>query len=132
MKIRNDISTVQVLHELRQNHTVLAKQQEKLATGLKIVGAGDDASTYAISERMRANIRGLDQAVANVKTGKSMLTIASSAIDEQVGIMRQIMARTMQASDDTYSDTDRMTLNKEIRACFKNRHFRLTLPIKTA
>ena len=114
MKIRNDISTVQVLHELRQNHTVLAKQQEKLATGLKIVGAGDDASTYAISERMRANIRGLDQAVANVKTGKSMLTIASSAIDEQVGIMRQIMARTMQASDDTYSDTDRMTLNKEI------------------
>ena len=96
MKIRNDISTVQVLHELRQNHTLLAKQQEKLATGLKIVGAGDGASTYAISERMRANIRGLDQAVAKVKTGKSMLTIASSAIDEQVGIMRQIMARTMQ------------------------------------
>ena len=41
MKIRNDISTVQVLHELRQNHTVLAKQQEKLATGLKIVAKAE-------------------------------------------------------------------------------------------
>jgi len=95
MKIRNDMSTMQVLHELRQNQSVLAKQQEKLSTGLKVVGAGDDASTYAISERMRSNIRGLDQAVANVKTGKSMLTIASAAIDQQVGIMRQIMTRTI-------------------------------------
>ena len=107
-------SAMMALGELKKNDKSLSKQQKKVGTGMKIVGAGDGASEYAISERMRTNIRALNQANDNVTTGKNMINLASAAIDQQVSIMRQVAARTMQASDDTYNDNDRATLNKEI------------------
>ena len=107
-------SAMMALGELKKNDKSLSKQQKKVGTGMKIVGAGDGASEYAISEKMRLNIRALDQATTNVRTGKNMLMLASKAIDEQVSLMQQVAVRTMQASDDTYTDKDRTTLNKEI------------------
>ena len=107
-------SAMMALGELKKNDKSLSKQQKKVGTGMKIVGAGDGASEYAISEKMRLNIRALDQATTNVRTGKNMLMLASKAIDEQVSLMQQVAGRTMQASDDTYTDKDRTTLNKEI------------------
>ena len=114
MKIMNNSAAMMALGELKKNDKSLSKQQKKVGTGMKIVGAGDGASEYAISERMRTNIRALNQATDNVTTGKNMINLASAAIDQQVSLMRQIAARTMQASDDTYNDNDRATLNKEI------------------
>ena len=114
MKIMNNSAAMMALGELKKNDKSLSKQQKKVGTGMKIVGAGDGASEYAISERMRTNIRALNQATDNVTTGKNMINLASAAIDQQVSLMRQVAARTMQASDDTYSDKDRETLNKEI------------------
>lgn len=115
MKIQNNIAALTALGELKKNDKSLSKQGKKLSTGQKIVGAGDGASEYSISEKMRLNIRALDQATTNVRTGKNMLMLASKAIDEQVSLMQQVAVRTMmQASDDTYTDKDRTTLNKEI------------------
>ncbi len=114
MKIMNNSAAMMALGELKKNDKSLSKQQKKVGTGMKIVGAGDGASEYAISERMRTNIRALNQANDNVTTGKNMINLASAAIDQQVSLMRQVAARTMQASDDTYNDNDRATLNKEI------------------
>ena len=113
MKIQNNIAALTALGELKKNDKSLSKQGKKLSTGQKIVGAGDGASEYSISEKMRLNIRALDQATTNVRTGKNMLMLASKAIDEQVSLMQQVAVRTMQASDDTYTDKDRTTLNKE-------------------
>jgi len=107
-------SAMMALGELKKNDSSLTKQLKKVSSGQKIVGAGDGASEYAISERMRTNIRALNQANDNVTTGKNMINLASAAIDQQVSLMRQVAARTMQASDDTYNDNDRATLNKEI------------------
>ena len=69
---------------------------------------------------MRTNIRALSQATDNIKTGQSLLRVASAAIDHQVGLLQQVAVRTMQASDDTYTDKDRATLNKEISAQSQN------------
>ena len=114
MQIMNNSATMAALGEFKKNDTTLGKELKKVASGMKLNSAGDDASAYAISERMRTNIRALSQATDNVKTGQSLLRVASAAIDHQVGLLQQVAVRTMQASDDTYTDKDRATLNKEI------------------
>ena len=65
MVIMHNMAASEALHTLNKNASKLAKDLKKVASGRKIGGAGDDASAYAISERMRVQIRGLDQAKAN-------------------------------------------------------------------
>ena len=114
MQVMHNNSAMMALGELRKNDSSLGKNLRKVASGMRVNSAGDDSSAYAISERMRVRLRGLDQATDNVKTGRNMINLASAAVDQQVQIMQQIGRRAMQASDDTYTDVDRQTLNKEI------------------
>ena len=73
MTVMNNSAAMLSLGELNKNITEMGKRQKKLSSGMKINSAGDDASAYAISERMRVQIRALNQDVENVKNGSSIL-----------------------------------------------------------
>ena len=113
MAIMHNSSSMLALGQAKKNDADLGKQLKKVASGMRINGAGDDASGYAISERMRTRIRALNQANDNVITGKNMIDLASAAIDQQVEIMRKVYTIALKATDDTYTDIDRETLQKE-------------------
>ena len=114
MVIAHNMAALSALNTLSGNTKDLTKALRQTSSGQKINSAGDDASGYAISERMRAQLRGLSQCNANTKTGHSMLNIASKAIDEQVSIFQKVNIVALKASDDTYTDVDRATLQKEL------------------
>ena len=73
--VMNNPSAMMSLGELNKNINNQGKSQKKLATGMKINGAGDDASAYAISERMRSHLRALNQDTDNVRNGRAMLSV---------------------------------------------------------
>ena len=84
MKINNNMGAVFVLNELNRNGNKLGKAAKRAASGMKINSAGDDASGYSISEKMRVQIRALSQNIENVQTGRSMMAIAEGGIQEIV------------------------------------------------
>ena len=104
---------VRGLGQLNKNISEAAKDLKKLSSGMKINGAGDDASGYAISERMRVQIRSLDQDVQNVKNGRSLLNLAAGAIDNIVDELRNLKELALNAANDTNTDDDRAIIQKE-------------------
>ncbi len=114
MGIINNISSQMILGELNKNTKKKSKAAAELALGEKIKNAGDDASGYAISEKMRVRIRALDQDDANVEKGASMLRVAEGAVQSQINLLRTIKERVINAHNDTNSETDRMIIQKEI------------------
>ncbi len=76
MTVMNNSSAMMALGELNKNNKALSKSLKKVASGMKINSAMDDASGYAISERMRVQIRSLDQDIQNTQNGSSMLKVA--------------------------------------------------------
>lgn len=119
MTVLNNTSAMMTLGELNKNVSNLGKQLKKVATGTKITSAGDGTSEYVISERMRVRKRALEQDAANVQTGKSMLKVAEGAIQEQLEIMKSIKAKVIDANNDTNTDLDRKTIQKEIDQSFQ-------------
>ena len=114
MVISNSVSAGFILGTLNKNINKKTKAAGQLSLGEKIRSAGDDASGYAISERMRVRIRSLDQADANVKNGASMLRIAEGAIQSQINLLRTVKERVINAHNDTNTDADRVIIQKEI------------------
>ena len=76
MIVKNNMSALSTLNTLNRNTLALSNSLQKVSTGMKINSAKDDSSGYAISERMRVQIRSLDQAKANATSGQSMLKVA--------------------------------------------------------
>lgn len=113
MQIYSHMEGIRVRNRLKANNTELAKSLKKVASGMKINSAGDDASGYSISEKMQARIRGLYQCGSNTKTGHDMLNLASQAVDQQIQITSHLREIAMKASDDTYSQEDRDVLQNE-------------------
>lgn len=113
MVVKNNVAAQLALGELRKNNDKLSKNLKQVASGMKLNGAGDGASEYAISEKMRVRIRALGQCDDNTKTGHSMLAQASQAVDEQVQVMQKLRMNALKASDDTYSQKDRDVLQNE-------------------
>ena len=101
MVIANNISSNMILGELHENTKKKSKAAGELSLGEKIRNAGDDASGYAISEKMRVCIRALDQDDQNVQKGSSMLRIAEGAIQSQLDIMKKIKEKVIDAHNDT-------------------------------
>lgn len=87
---------------------------EKLSSGLRINRAGDDAAGLAISEKMRGQIRGLDQAQRNSQDGISLIQTAEGALNETHSILQRMRELATQAANDTNTDTDRSEIQKEI------------------
>ena len=90
------------------------KNMEKLSSGMKINRAGDDASGLAVSEKMRAQIRGMNQASTNAQNGISFIQTTEGYLQETTDIMQRIRELAVQSSNGIYSDEDRMQIQVEV------------------
>ena len=114
MVVKNNMSAVQTLTVLNKNSKALSKSLEKVSTGWKIVGAKDGASEYAITERMLDRVRALDQANANTQNGSALLKTAEGALSSTIDILKTLKEKAINAANDTNTETDRTTIQKEI------------------
>ena len=114
MVVKNNMSAISTLNTLNKNSSALAKSLEKVSSGMKINSAADDASGYAISERMRVQIRSLDQANSNTQAGNSMMKVAEGAVSSTVDILKTLKEKVINAANDTNTDADRQTIQKEL------------------
>jgi len=114
MVVKNNMSAVSTLNTLNKNSSALQKSLSKVSSGMKINTAQDDASGYAISERMRVQIRSLDQANQNTQNGSSMMKTAEGAVSSTVEILKSLKEKAINAANDTNKDADRTTIQKEI------------------
>lgn len=119
MIINNNSASMMTLGELNKNISKGAKLLKKLALGERITSAGDDASGYSISERMRVRIRALDQDEQNVQNGQALLNVAEGAIQSQIELMKTIKQKVIDADNDTNTDVDRATIQKEINHAYQ-------------
>jgi len=114
MRINHNIAALNTLRQLSSNNVYTAKSLEKLSSGLRINRAGDDAAGLAISEKMRGQIRGLEQATRNAQDGISLIQTAEGALNETHSILQRMRELAVQASNDTNTDADRVEIQKEI------------------
>lgn len=113
MKIKNNTDSINVRNTLNKNTKSSQSKLAKLASGMKINSAGDDASGYSISERMRVQINALSQAEQNTQNGTSMMKVAEGAINSTVDILTTMKERAVEAANDTNTDADRRIIQKE-------------------
>ncbi|AQS59842.1 flagellin [Desulforamulus ferrireducens] len=114
MRINHNIAALNTYRQLSFNNTNTQKSLEKLSSGLRINRAGDDAAGLAISEKMRAQIRGLDQAARNAQDGISMIQTAEGGLNETHAILQRMRELAVQAANDTNVTVDRDEIQKEI------------------
>ena len=113
MVVRNNLSANRGLNRLNDNSRSLSKSMKKLTTGRRITGAVDDASGYAISERMLMQLRGLEQDTRNAQNGSSLLRTADGALDATIDMLQSMKEKAIDAANDSNSDEDRATMQKE-------------------
>lgn len=114
MVVKNNMSAKNTLNQLSKNDKALSKSLKKVASGMKINSAADDASGYAIGDRMAVQIRSLDQDDANAQNGTSLLNVAEGAVSNSVDILKTLKEKAIQAANDTNTDIDRATIQKEM------------------
>ena len=113
MTILNNSSTALSLGELNKNINKLGKTLTKVSTGQRIVRASDDAASFAISEKMREQIRSLEQDIQNVQNGGAMLRTAHGGIENIVDELRSLKELAINAANDSNTDEDRAIIQKE-------------------
>jgi flagellin len=113
MRINHNISAMNSYRQTSTNNANQAKNMERLSTGLRINRGADDAAGLAISEKMRAQIRGLDQAQRNSQDGISLIQTADGALNEGHSILQRMRELAVQGASDTNVDTDREALQGE-------------------
>ena len=114
MIINHNMNALNAHRNMNVNNTAAGKSMEKLSSGLRINRAGDDAAGLAISEKMRGQIRGLTQASRNASDGISMIQTAEGALNESQNILQRMRELSVQSSNDTNTDADRQSIQKEI------------------
>jgi flagellin len=114
MRINNNLMAMNTHRQLGINAGNGAKSIEKLSSGYRINRAGDDAAGLAISEKMRAQVRGLNQASRNSQDAISMIQTAEGALNETQAILQRMRELAVQSANDTNVDTDRSALQNEI------------------
>lgn len=115
MRIQHNIAAMNANRQLGINNNSVSKNLEKLSSGYKINRAGDDAAGLAISEKMRSQIRGLDQASNNANDGISLIQTAEGALNETASILQRMKELATQSSNGTYQDgVDRANIQAEI------------------
>ena len=116
MVINHNISAMSANRYMGVNKGNQAKSIEKLSSGLRINRAGDDAAGLSISEKMRGQIRGLQQGSRNAQDGISLIQTAEGALNETHSILQRMRELSVQASNDTNKNEDRDMINKEFEA----------------
>ena len=115
MRIQHNIMAMNAYRNYNTNTSALAKNLEKLSSGYKINRAGDDAAGLAISEKMRAQITGLEAASKNVKDGVSLVKTAEGAMQEVQDMLNRMVSLATQSANGTYdNEVDRDNLQKEV------------------
>jgi len=114
MRVYHNIPALFTYNALNSTNEALQKSINKLSTGLRINTAADDAAGLAISEKMRAQIRGLDMAVRNAQDGISMIQTAEGALNETHSIIQRMRELAVQAANDTLTANDRQVIQLEI------------------
>ena len=115
MRIQHNIMAMNAYRNYNNNTSALSKNLEKLSSGYKINRAGDDAAGLAISEKMRAQITGLNAAQKNVKDGTSLVKTAEGAMQEIHDMLNRMDYLATQSANGTYdNEVDRLNLQKEI------------------
>jgi len=114
MRINHNISSINTQNRMEQNMATVSKSLQKLSSGQRINAAGDDAAGLAISEKMRGQVRGLDQANRNAQDGISMIQTAEGAMNEIHNLLQRTRELAVQASNDTLTSADRSNLNDEV------------------
>ncbi|SDY61922.1 flagellin N-terminal helical domain-containing protein [Tindallia californiensis] len=114
MRINNNLMAMNTHRQLGIAQGGGAKSMEKLSSGFRINRAGDDAAGLAISEKMRGQIRGLNQASRNAQDGISMIQTAEGALNESHAILQRMRELAVQSANDTNVEIDREELQKEI------------------
>ena len=117
MIINHNISALNTHRQLGANTNAVAKNLEKLSSGLKINRAGDDAAGLAISEKMRAQVRGLEMATKNAQDGISLIQTAEGALQETHSILQRARELSVQSANDTnITANDRQAMQEELNA----------------
>lgn len=114
MVINHNLSALFADRMMRVNGQSVDKNMEKLSSGLRINRAGDDASGLAVSEKMRSQIRGLNQASKNAANGISFIQVTEGYLQESSDILQRVRELSVQASNGIYSSEDRMQIQVEI------------------
>ena len=114
MVITHSMSSLFASRQEGINTSGLQKSMEKLSSGEKINRAGDDASGLSISEKMRSQVRGLNQASRNIGDAISFTSVAEGYLQETTDVLQRIRELAVQASNGVYSDEDRMQIQVEV------------------
>lgn len=114
MRINHNIAALNTYNKLGVNNNAMSKNMEKLSSGLRINRAGDDAAGLSISEKMRAQIRGLDQASKNAQDGISLIQTAEGGMNETHDILQRMNELATQAANGTLEPDDRDAISAEL------------------
>ena len=116
MIVQHNMTALNANRQLGITNTNLARSTEKLSSGYRVNRAADDAAGLSISEKMRGQIRGLEQASTNAEDGQSLIQTAEGALSEIHSVLQRMRELTVQASNDTNVSADRKAIAKEGRA----------------
>jgi flagellin len=119
MRINNNLAAMNTHSRLNAATEAQGKSLQKLSSGLRINRAGDDAAGLAISEKMRGQIKGLNQATRNAQDGISLIQTAEGALNETHSILQRMRELSVQSANDTNSGTDRAEIQKEVAELIK-------------
>ena len=114
LRIQNNVEAMGAHRALLQNNDKLSKSMERLSSGYRINRAADDAAGLAISERMRAQINGVDQANRNAQDGISMVQTAEGSLDEVHSMLQRVRELAVQFKNGSLSDNDRNAIQTEV------------------
>ncbi|MBF0367971.1 MAG: flagellin FliC [Magnetococcales bacterium] len=112
--INTNIASLNAQRVLDRSTSALGQSFARLASGLRINSAKDDAAGLAISTRMTSQVRGLNQAIRNTNDGISLLQVAEGALDETTNALQRIRELAVQAANETYNSSDRADLQLEV------------------
>jgi flagellin len=115
MRINNNLMAMNTHRQLGINSAEGSKSIEKLSSGLRINRAGDDAAGLSISEKMRGQIRGLNQGSRNAQDAISLIQTAEGALSESHSILQRMRELAVQSANDTNTDTDRKAIQGEVK-----------------
>ncbi|MGG7174135.1 flagellin [Clostridium neonatale] len=114
MVISHNLNAMNAHRQMKTNTTNTGKAIEKLSSGLRINRAGDDAAGLAISEKMRSQIRGLNQGSTNAQDGISLVQTTEGALTETHSMLQRLKTLAVQSSNGTYTNSDRALIQKEV------------------
>ena len=114
LTINTNVASLNAQRNLGASQSNLNKSMQRLSSGLRINSAKDDAAGLAISDRMTAQIRGLNQAARNANDGISLAQTAEGALQESTNILQRMRELAVQSANDTNSASDRSSLNDEV------------------